>query len=215
MFVCFHAGGLRGHVYLTRVLLSAGSPLCFSVTLTTSPRSLPHCPASPPPASLLFPSRDNASHSAFPLFLPSPSCSLGTASAGLLEVPHFRFQLHEVDFQAESRQQDRAELLRLLVLLMTALGCRGAVFRDCAPCRKQRPEPVSESGVSQAWRGICHGGGDGSYSESLLLYTHLQSQAQSQAFTFPRLVSCHMQTPTLVTITLCLRSPRKRISNSQ
>lgn len=147
MFVCFHAGGLRSHVYLTRVLLSAGSPLCFSVTLTTSPRSLPHCPASPPlcsspPGTAPVPALSCSS-------FPAPAVPWGLPELGSSRCP---FPVSApVDFQAESRQQVRAELLRLLILLMAALGFRGAVFRDCAPCRKQWPGPVSESGVSQAW----------------------------------------------------------------
>lgn len=55
VFVCFHAGGLRSHVYLTRVPLSAGSSPISPVTLATSVgvHHLP-CPSRLPPP-LLFP----------------------------------------------------------------------------------------------------------------------------------------------------------------
>lgn len=94
MFVCFHAGGLRSQIYLTRIprslceqaaLLSFSS---YSHYLLAGMRNVAPLVPGPLP-SLALPSLGQLRLEHFFLFLPSPSCALGTAIAGLLKVPHF------------------------------------------------------------------------------------------------------------------------------
>lgn len=54
VFVCFHAGGLRSRIYLTRIprsLCRQTGLLCSLAALTTSQQDTPLCPAPQAPAS--------------------------------------------------------------------------------------------------------------------------------------------------------------------
>lgn len=149
MFVCFHAGGLRSHVYLTGVPLSAGSPPPLLLLLCYLCRS--------PPARLLPPASPCSSllgqlpSERFPPLPSEPGCSLGVLpgdcrSCAAQGAP-FPASARQVGFQAGSRQRERAAFLEASHPAHDSSGFRGAVFGDRAPRRKQCPGPALQSGV--------------------------------------------------------------------
>lgn len=162
MFVCFHAGGLRSQISLTRIppsLCWQAVPLCLSLPLS---RNMPHCPTHPGPPCLLLlllPG-DSTDWNTLLLFLPSPRYALGTAMAALLKVPLFAVSALLDWFQAGSQaagvgtrdSKGRAPTGLLIPPPPTAaLIFRGMVYTTLSSLSKQCLEPIAKSGLTWAW----------------------------------------------------------------